>query len=52
MAIYKNKASQKLAVFAVDATGAPKTGDAGNITANLSLDGAAGGATTDVNPTE
>lgn len=49
MAIYKNVSSQKLAVFAYDSTtGAAKTGDAANITAQISLDGAATGAT--VNP--
>jgi len=52
MAIYKNKASQKVAVFAVDADGAAKTGDAANITAQISLDGAACAATNDTNPTE
>lgn len=52
MAIYKNKASQKLAVFAVDSTGAAKTGDAANITAQISLNGGACAATNDTNPTE
>lgn len=52
MAVYKNRASQKLAVFAVDATGAPKTGDAANISAQISLDGAATNATNDAAPTE
>lgn len=52
MAIYKNKTGQKLAVFAVDSTGAAKTGDAANITAYLSKDGGAVAATNDANPTE
>jgi len=53
MAIYKNKASQKVAVFAYNSsTGAATTGDAANITAQISKDGAATAATNDVNPTE
>jgi hypothetical protein len=53
MAVYKNVASQKLAVFAYDSTdGSPKTGDAANITAQISLNGGATAATNDVNPTE
>lgn len=53
MAIWKNVASQKLAVFAYDSTdGSAKTGDASNITAQISLDGGATDATNDVNPTE
>lgn len=53
MAIYKNKAGQKIAVFAYDSTdGSAKTGDAANITAQISLDGGATAATNDVNPTE
>lgn len=53
MALYKNKASQKFAVFAYDpTTGDPVTGDAANITAQISLDGAATAATNDTNPTE
>jgi hypothetical protein len=52
MAVYKNKASQKLAVFAVDATGAPKTGDANNISAQISKDGGGCAPTDDVHPTE
>lgn len=52
MAFYKNKASQKLAVFAVDADGAPKTGDAANITSQISKDGGACAPTNDANPTE
>ena len=51
--MFKNVASQKLAVFAWDnASGAPKTGDAGNISAQISKDGAATAATNDVAPTE
>lgn len=53
MAIYKNKAGQKLAVYAFDpTTGDAVTGDSANITATISLDGAAGAATNDANPTE
>ncbi|MBD3297880.1 MAG: hypothetical protein GF341_04430 [candidate division Zixibacteria bacterium] len=53
MAIYKNVASQKIAVFAYDSTdGSAKTGDAANITAQISKDGAATAATNDTNPTE
>lgn len=51
--IYKNTASQKLAVFAYTAsTGAAKTGDAAQITSYVSIDWAAAGAVTDTNPTE
>ena len=51
--IYKNAASQKLAVYAYTlATGAAKTGDAGNITCYLSQDWGAAAAVTDTNPTE
>ena len=51
--IYKNVASQKIAVFAWDgAAGAAKTGDAANITAEISKDGAASAATDDTSPTE
>lgn len=57
MPIYKNVASQKLAVYAYDGTtaagsDASKTGDAANITARISKDGGASAATNDVNPTE
>ncbi len=52
MAVYKNVASQKIAVFAVDSTGAAKTGDAANITAYVSKDGGAASASNDTNPTE
>lgn len=51
--MFKNVASQKAAVFAWDnAAGAAKTGDAANITAQISKDGGATAATNDVNPTE
>lgn len=53
MALYKNVASQKIAVYAYDtAADAPKTGDAANITAQISKDGGATAATNDTNPTE
>lgn len=53
MSLYKNVASQKLAVFAWNALAdAPKTGDAANITAQISKDGGAAAATNDLNPTE
>ena len=53
MAIIKNTASQGLYVYAHDtAADAAKTGDAANITAKLSLDGAAYADTDDTNPTE
>ncbi len=51
--MFKNVASQKLAVFAYDnATRAPKTGDAANIVAQISKDGAASSLITDTNPSE
>lgn len=51
--MFKNKAGQKVAVFAWDSTtGAPKTGDAANITAYVSKDGGSPAASNDVNPTE
>lgn len=51
--MYKNTASQKLAVYAYDAVdGDPVTGDAANITAQIAKDGAACAATDDTNPTE
>ena len=51
--MFKNVASQKIAVFAWDnANGLPKTGDAANISAQISIDGAATAATNDVAPTE
>ena len=53
MPIYKNKASQKIAVIAIDTSdGSLKTGDAGNITAQISKDGGANAATDDANPAE
>jgi len=53
MPIYKNEASQKLAVVAIDTSdGSLKTGDAGNITAQISKDGGASAGTDDTNPTE
>jgi hypothetical protein len=49
----KNVASQKVAIYAWDgANGTVKTGDAANITAEISLDGGASAPTNDVNPTE
>lgn len=49
----KNTAGQKWIVFAFDETdNTPKGGDAAQITAKVSKDGAAAGATTDANPTE
>lgn len=49
----KNTAAQKWIVFAFDETNnTPKAGDAAQITAKISRDGAAGGAVTDTNPTE
>ncbi len=51
--MFKNVASQKVAVYAWNnAAGAEKTGDAGNITAQISIDGGVTAATNDVNPTE
>ncbi len=51
--MFKNVGSQKVAVFAWDAAaGAAKTGDAANITGQISIDGAATAATDDTNPTE
>jgi hypothetical protein len=51
--LFKNVASQKAVVFAYDKTsGAGKTGDASNITANVSKDGGAPSASNDTNPTE
>jgi len=51
MAVYKNKAGQKIAIYATDA-GAAKTGDAANISAQISLDGGTSAATSDAHPTE
>lgn len=51
--MYKNVASQKIAVFAWDTDNeTEKTGDAANITAQISKDGGATAATDDTNPTE
>lgn len=51
--MFKNVASQKVAVFAWDnAGGTAKTGDAANITGQISIDGGACAATDDTNPTE
>jgi hypothetical protein len=48
----KNQAG-KVAVFAWDgAAGAPKTGDAANITAKISIDGGSAASVTDTNPVE
>lgn len=53
MALYKNTASQKIAVYAYTAsTGAAKTGDAAQITGYISKDWAAAAQITDTNPTE
>lgn len=53
MPLYKNVASQKVAVFAYDtAADAGKTGDAANITGEISKDGGTSAATNDTNPTE
>ena len=53
MSLFKNVASQKFAVYAYDTTiDVGKTGDAANITAEISLDGAASAPTNDVNPAE
>ena len=51
MPFFKNKA-QKIFVFATDANGAPKTGDAANIVAQYSIDGGTTTVTNDANPTE
>lgn len=51
--INKNVASQGVYLFAYNiSTQAPDTGDAANITGNISKDGAAPAATATVNPTE
>jgi hypothetical protein len=55
--MYKNVASQKIAVYAYDPTTTAgsdpsKTGDASNITAEISIDGGASAAVGDTNPTE
>ena len=51
--IKKNQANQKVYVYARNlVTNLPVTGDAANITAQISKDEAAAAATNDVNPTE
>lgn len=51
--MYKNTANQYAVVYATNlTTGAPQTGDAGNITAYISKDTAAAAQTNDVNPSE
>lgn len=51
--MFKNLAGQKLAIYAWDGgAGAPKTGDADNITAYVSKDGGSAAVLTDTNPTE
>lgn len=53
MGLQKNVASQKIAVYAHDtANDVPKTGDAANITAQISKDFGTPAATNDTNPTE
>jgi hypothetical protein len=53
MPLYKNKSSQKIIVFAWDTgNSTEKTGDAANITAQISIDGGVCAATDDTNPTE
>jgi len=49
----KDVSNQKIAIFDFDSTdNTGKTGDAGNITAQISIDGGAAAATNDTNPTE
>lgn len=52
MAIEKNVAGQKAFIFAVNSSGNGLSGDAANITAKISLDGASAAASSDTNPTE
>lgn len=54
MAFYKNQASQKFPFVLVDTTSdnAPVTGEAANITAQISINGGALASTNDTNPTE
>jgi hypothetical protein len=53
MSLFKNTASQKVYVFAFDATtGLPKTGDAANITASIAKDFGAAADLTDTSATE
>lgn len=51
MPFFKNKA-QKIFVFATDANGDPKTGDAANIVAQISIDGGTTAVSDDANPSE
>jgi hypothetical protein len=51
--LFKNQAGQGVYLFAYDTgAGGPKSGDAANITGNVSLDGAANGALATTHPTE
>lgn len=51
--MYKNVSGQKVYVYAYNqTTGAPATGDAANITAQISKDAATSAATNDTNPAE
>jgi hypothetical protein len=50
--IFKNIANQILPVLVLDSSGDPVTGDAANITCQLSIDGGVSAATNDTNPTE
>lgn len=53
MALFKNTTGQKIAVFAWDTVNdTEKTGDAANITAQISKDGGATAPSNDVNPAE
>ncbi len=53
MPFYKNTSSQKIFIFAWDSINdSGKTGDAANITAQISKDGGTPAATNDTNPTE
>lgn len=53
MSIQRNVTGQKLRVYAWDtAANAPKTGDAANITAQITLDYGSAAATDDANPSE
>jgi hypothetical protein len=51
MSFYKNKA-QKLIIYATDASGSPKTGDAANITSQITLDAGSSSPTNQTHPTE
>lgn len=52
MSYIKNKAGQKFSVLAANNSGHGTTGDAGNITAKISLDFGAAASLSDTNPTE